>query len=134
MSSSASRPVVDHSISISKRNFPEPGAKPFQVKVRGHIFQGIVVKKGGKFFAYQNLCQHLPITLDLKDGNFFTHDKKYLQCHMHGAMYEADTGVCIAGPCLGATLVALDLAEEVSHVIVRIPESFGKSPPKKTGN
>ncbi len=123
---SANRPVVDHSVSISKKNFQDPGAKPFQAKIRGHIFQGLVVKKDGKFFAYHNLCQHLPITLDLRDGNFFTHDKKYLQCHMHGAMYEADTGMCIAGPCLGARLVILELVEQEKHVIVKIPSSFGK--------
>ncbi len=127
-SASSSRPVLGHSISISKKNFPDPGAKPFQAKVRGHLFHGILVKKNGKFFAYHNLCQHLPITLDLRDGNFFTHDKKYLQCHMHGAMYEADTGVCIAGPCLGSKLVGLPVAdvEGESHVIVTIPAEFAK--------
>lgn len=111
---------------VSKKNFEELSARPFQAKLRGRLFHGIVVKKGGKYYAYQNLCQHLPITLDLQDGEFFTHDKSHLQCHMHGAMYEIETGYCTAGPCQGATLNALALKEEESRLVIRIPENFGK--------
>jgi len=109
---------------ISKRNFSDLSTRSFQVVVKGKLFQGFVVKKGGRYFAYQNLCQHLPITLDLRDSDFFTHDKQFLQCHMHGAMYEVETGFCIAGPCQGARLVALELQEEEGRVVISIPESF----------
>lgn len=77
---------------------------------------------GSRYYAYKNLCQHLPITLDLKDNNFFSHDKKYLQCQMHGAMYEIETGKCIAGPCLGGQLIVLALEEEGEYLKITIPE------------
>ncbi len=112
------------SVVVEKKNFPDQSAKSFKTKVKGRIFRGIVVRKGDKFFAYQNLCQHLPITLDLNDDGFFNHEKTHLQCHMHGAMYEIETGVCVAGPCVGAGLVALELAEEPSRLLVKIPPGF----------
>lgn len=99
--------------------------RPFETKVKGRTFQGLIVKKNGKYFAYENLCQHLPITLDLNDNHFFNHDKSYLQCHMHGAMYEIETGLCIAGPCQGANLVALELREEDEELVITVPEKFG---------
>lgn len=99
-------------------------AKSFKTKVRGKVFQGFVVKKGGKYYAYQNLCMHLPITLDLNDDDFFTYDKAHLQCHMHGAMYVVETGVCIAGPCEGTTLVSLEVLEEETRLVIRVPEKF----------
>ena len=39
---------------------------------------------------------------------------------------EIQSGLCIAGPCLGAKLSALEIVEDETHVVVKIPESFGK--------
>ncbi len=113
-------------VPVPKKGFREGSARSFSTKIKGRVFQGLVVKKNGKYFAYQNLCQHLPITLDLKDDNFFTHDRKFLQCHMHGAMYELETGHCVAGPCEGANLVLLPVVEEESRLIVQIPQTIFK--------
>lgn len=112
------------SVTVPKKNFPDHSAKSFKTKVRGRVFRGIVVRKGDKYFAYQNLCQHLPITLDLNDDRFFNHEKTELQCHMHGALYNIETGVCTAGPCVGAKLVALTFAEEESRLVIQIPDNF----------
>ena len=109
-------------VAISKKGFEDLTAKSFKSKIRGQIFQGFVVKKDGKYYAYQNLCMHLPITLDLNDDNFFTHDKSQLQCHMHGAVYEIESGLCTGGPCEGAKLYSLELIEEESRLVIRIPE------------
>jgi nitrite reductase/ring-hydroxylating ferredoxin subunit len=106
---------------VSKKNFAEDTSRSFDIKVGGQLFQGFVIRKNNQFFAYQNLCQHLPVALDLRDNQFFTHDKKHLQCHMHGATYDWDTGLCVAGPCEGQKLVKLNLREEESNVVVSIP-------------
>jgi nitrite reductase/ring-hydroxylating ferredoxin subunit len=34
-----------------------------------------------------------------------------LVCATHGALYQPDSGLCIAGPCRGARLKAITLAE-----------------------
>jgi nitrite reductase/ring-hydroxylating ferredoxin subunit len=65
----------------------------------------------------------LPVTLDLNDDNFFTFDQAYLQCHMHGAMYEIETGYCIGGPCLGARLDILSFVEVGEELHITVPES-----------
>lgn len=109
---------------VVPKKMADNSAKGFEAKVKGRVFRGILVRKGGKFYAYQNLCQHLPITLDLNDERFFNHEKTHLQCHMHGALYELETGVCTAGPCVGAKLIALELTEEPSRLVVKIPDSF----------
>lgn len=98
----------------------------FQTKIKGKTLKGLVVKKNGRYFAYHNLCKHLPVTLDLNDGAFFTHDKSHLQCHMHGAMYEVETGFCVAGPCQGARLTTLELKEEENQLIITFPEGVGE--------
>lgn len=111
----------DQIVVLSKRLFSNPSTQSFQVKVKGKIVRGFVVRQGSDYHAYLNRCQHLPVTLDLNDNEFFTHDKKYLQCHMHGAIYEMDSGLCIGGPCQGASLFKLSVEEEEGEIVVTIP-------------
>jgi len=109
---------------IPKSKIKELSTFPFEFRVRGKIFYGFVVKKNGGFFAYQNLCRHLPITLNVDDGQLLDHDKNFLQCRMHGAQYEIETGHCVAGPCVGANLFKLEMEEETSRLVVHIPENL----------
>ena len=112
---------ADQVASISKKKFEELSTKTFSVKIKGKVVKGFVTKKKGHYFAYLNLCKHLPVTLDLNDGNFFDFEKKHFQCHMHGAMYEIETGFCVAGPCQGARLEMLEIIEEESKLIIKVP-------------
>lgn len=108
---------------VSKKNFKSGTTKSFSVKVGNVRFDGFVVRQGDRYFAYQNLCRHLPIALDLNDNRLLSHDGKALQCHMHGALYAIDTGICFAGPCEGDKLLALPLMEEEERLVISIPES-----------
>lgn len=57
--------------------------------------------------AYLNLCRHLPIPLDAASRQFLAGG--HLQCLTHGARYRLEDGLCVTGPCRGASLVALEL-------------------------
>ncbi|MGI8906763.1 MAG: Rieske (2Fe-2S) protein [Candidatus Sumerlaeaceae bacterium] len=73
----------------------------------GLIAEGFVFRRNGVLHAYRNQCRHRPLTLDYGDGELFTEDRRYLLCRNHGALYEPETGLCIAGPCTGASLFRL---------------------------
>lgn len=66
--------------------------------------------------AYLNQCRHLPIPLDAGSRQFFFGGE--LQCLTHGARYRLRDGLCVAGPCRGASLVALPLEITTSLVFV----------------
>lgn len=116
----------DNVIKIPKKKLPKNETRSFEARVRGKIIQGIVFRKDDVFFVYQNLCRHLPITLDIGDSNFLNHEKNLLQCHMHGALYEPETGLCTAGPCEGSRLVQFSYTMDETNLIIQIPESFGE--------
>jgi nitrite reductase/ring-hydroxylating ferredoxin subunit len=82
---------------------------------------GFVVRVRGRAHAYLNRCAHLPIELDWQPGHFFDETGLRLICATHGAVYEADTGLCVAGPCRGASLQAWRVKEE--HNIVYVADS-----------
>ena len=105
-----------------KKLSSDPSTTDFSVKIKGKIIKGFVVRRGSGFYAYQNLCKHLPVTLDLNDNSFFNHDKPLLQCQMHGALYEMESGLCVGGPCEGARLRSLPLQETDSQLIITFPE------------
>ena len=107
---------------VSKKKFEDGQGRSFSARAGGRNFKGFVVRKNGQFFAYENVCQHLPIPLDLEDDNFFSYDKAQIQCQMHGALYEIESGLCTGGPCLGATLRKLNFKEEAHRLLIEIPE------------
>jgi nitrite reductase/ring-hydroxylating ferredoxin subunit len=78
---------------------------------RGRPQPAFAIRFRGQVHAYVNECRHEQSELDWRQGEFFDHAKLYLVCATHGALYAPDTGVCIAGPCRGARLLALTVHE-----------------------
>ena len=71
--------------------------------------EGVLLRWKGEVMAFENKCQHLPLPLDYGDNRFFTTDGKFLVCQTHWAIYQPDTGLCVQGPCQGASLKKLSL-------------------------
>ena len=112
-------------IFIPLKQFANHSVKSFSAKVSGKVFHGFVIKKENQFFAYQNLCQHLSIPLDVgKTGDLLSYDRRSIQCATHGALYEIETGLCTAGPCEGANLVIVKVEKFEDQLVLTLPESF----------
>jgi len=69
--------------------------------------------------AYLNQCAHVPVELDWLPGQFLDESGEFLICATHGATYRPDDGFCVAGPCRGRRLQALECEEHEGHVWVR---------------
>ncbi len=69
------------------------------------IGEVIITQRDGLFYAYKNSCPHLNISLEFQEQQFMDLDHEYLICANHGALFETETGRCVAGPCLGKSLV-----------------------------
>ena len=88
----------------------------FDVARAGGSLPAFVVRWRTRPFAYINECQHQSTELDWNAGDFFDESKLYLMCATHGAMYEPDSGLCIAGPCNGARLAPVKVVERDGSV------------------
>lgn len=78
--------------------------------------RGFALRFDGRVVAYVNQCMHVPTELDWQPGRFLDDTGRWIICSMHGAVYEPTTGVCVAGPCTGRRLWALDVREEQDAV------------------
>lgn len=100
---------------------PGQSAK-FSLRCNGKAVEGFVVNHAGRFYAYVNRCAHVGTPLDLWPNEFFTDDGRHLICATHGAVYLPETGLCIAGPCPGASLTPLPVALDGPEVVVSCAE------------
>lgn len=63
----------------------------------------ILCRIDGVAHAYANVCPHAGRRLDWAPGQFLL-DRGRLVCAAHGACFALDTGLCVSGPCVGASL------------------------------
>ena len=105
---------------ICKSSDIESGGKGviFQVEIDGAQFPAFVIRHDGIAYAYLNQCAHLHLELDWERGEFFDIDAEYIICANHGALFEPFSGKCINGPCFGASLVQIQLAERDETVLI----------------
>lgn len=65
------------------------------------------VRRDDRVYVYRNQCPHLGVDLDWQPDQFLDREGTYIVCSMHGALFEIDSGYCIAGPCAGQALASL---------------------------
>lgn len=90
----------------------------FTVKRGPREVPAFVVAFRGEVHAYANVCPHRWTSLDWQPGEVFDETGLYLICATHGALFEPDSGRCIAGPCHGASLEKIPVRHEGEHVVL----------------
>jgi len=85
------------------------GAKEFGDGTASSVF---AVRRGNNAYVYRNRCPHAGTPLNWMPDRFLTRDQSQIICTTHGALFEIDSGLCVAGPCGGQYL-------EVIHSAVR---------------
>lgn len=99
----------------------DPGCREFTIGTGDWPFKGFVVRQGDAVYAYQNFCAHAGHALNWQEDKFLTADGKQIICASHGAIYEIESGKCIAGPCPGKKLRAVEVTVKNGDVVVRGP-------------
>ncbi|WP_439102741.1 Rieske (2Fe-2S) protein [Congregibacter sp.] len=64
----------------------------------------ILVKRRDEFFLFENICPHTRETLAPLGGSLSDDSGDLIHCQRHGAEFLAETGECVAGPCMGESL------------------------------
>jgi nitrite reductase/ring-hydroxylating ferredoxin subunit len=84
--------------------------------------EGFVIRYQGRLHAYRNECRHVPMTMDWVENRFLSRDGCWIQCATHGALYEIASGVCVAGPPAGKTLLRLAVEVTAGSIVVSVPD------------
>ncbi len=106
----------------------EQGCRGFTLGEGDWPLRGVVLRVGKEVRAFVNSCPHAGHPLNLLPHRFLTPDGALIICSSHGALFERDGGLCIAGPCEGKSLKALPVSV-VSGYVVLAEEVALTSPP-----
>lgn len=82
----------------------DPGAKSFKVEIDGSTREVVVVRVGDQAYGYLNWCPHRGTPLDWVKDQFLDRGGGHILCATHGAYFQREDGLCVAGPCLGDSL------------------------------
>lgn len=94
-------------------------AVTFSVSRPGRALPAFAVAYDETVHAYVNVCPHRGTPLDWQPGEVFDESGLYLICATHGALFEPDSGRCIAGPCQGAHLQRIPVGVVGEHVVLQ---------------
>lgn len=81
--------------------------------------------------AWANACLHQPLPLDVTStpdeiapgvrAAPMDDDRVHLLCHSHGALYRTRDGYCVSGPCVGQSLVPIEVEHRGDAVTLVLP-------------
>jgi nitrite reductase/ring-hydroxylating ferredoxin subunit len=96
----------------------EHGARAFTIGTGNWPLRGFVVRAGAEVRGYVNRCPHAGHPLNLLPNRFLTPDGALILCSSHGAVFEKQTGYCVAGPCAGRSLRVVPLEVQAGFVML----------------
>ncbi len=76
------------------------------------------VKKDEQLFLYWNRCPHIGTPLEWEEDRFLDADGALIQCSTHGALFQIEDGLCLAGPCKGKHLQAVPFLVDNGMIMV----------------
>ncbi|MDH5424497.1 MAG: Rieske 2Fe-2S domain-containing protein [Gammaproteobacteria bacterium] len=100
----------------------DPGSREFSLQLANCALDFFVVHKDGQFFAYKNSCPHTGASLNWQENQFLDMDNAFIQCSVHNALFEVDSGYCIAGPCSGSSMEELTLIIENNELYLKLSD------------
>ena len=100
-------------------DLPEYGSK--ELELNGE--QCFAVRQGSEVYIYRNSCPHVGLPLNLVPDQFLDYDKRYIQCTSHGAIFEINTGKCVAGPCINESLEPIPCFIKNGNVVMETGDS-----------
>ena len=93
-------------------------ARSIPIIKKGWDTEILVLRTESGIRCYVNRCPHLPLTLDIGTGDFFTKRGNELLCSNHGARFRPEDGMCTWGPCEGIPLQPVSFSVEGNELAV----------------
>ncbi len=103
-------------------DIPDPGSREFDWGEGSWPLEFFVVRQGERAFAYLNRCPHAGHALNLQTDRFLTTERNLILCQSHGARFTIAEGLCVLGPCPGASLRPITLVLRDGDVLVSTRE------------
>lgn len=105
----------------------DPGSRGVSLCTPTGALELFLVRRAGDVYAYRNSCPHTGAPLDWTPHRFLDPEGELIQCVMHGALFQIETGECLQGPCRGDSLQPLQVTVREGQVFLLSAASPGMS-------
>ena len=95
-----------------------PGSRGFTIGRGDWPLRGFVVRTDDNVWGYVNRCPHAGHPLNIVPHGFLTAGREAILCSSHGALFDRQSGFCMAGPCSGQSLQSVALKIEAGFVML----------------
>jgi nitrite reductase/ring-hydroxylating ferredoxin subunit len=92
-------------------DIPDGGGRGFWFGQDTARFGVFLIRQGDRVYAYENSCPHRGTPLDWLPDRFLDRDGRRILCATHGALFDIEDGLCLSGPCAGARLRRVAVAQ-----------------------
>ena len=99
-----------------------------EARVDGEPESVVLHRDGDAVRAWLNLCPHAGRRLDWAPGRFLRSKAGDLVCAAHGASFSLADGQCIAGPCRGESLRAVEVSVVDGEIVLGDPAADAAAP------
>ena len=99
-------------------DLPPGGCREFKLGSGDWPLRGFAVRVADGVRAYLNRCAHQQFALNYRPHEFLTPDGSLILCQVHGALFEKETGRCVAGPCQGRSLIGVPVRMEQGYLLL----------------
>ncbi len=93
--------------------------REFNIEAGGETIFLVATRFQGRPRVWYNVCPHQGRALNFAPDRFITDDQGRLVCCAHGAVFEPDEGLCVAGPCRKAQLKGIEADERDEKLFIR---------------
>ena len=97
---------------------PDQGFHAVVAVIDGDAETLVLYRDGDAVRAWLNVCPHAGRALDWAPGQFLKSREGHLVCAVHGASFELEGGICVAGPCKGDSLRAVPVLVSGEKVLL----------------
>ena len=104
---------------ITLDSIEDGGFAEVEASLDGDAESLILHRSGASVRAWLNVCPHAGRRLDWAPGKFLKSKEGHLICAAHGASFELQRGDCIAGPCRGDSLRAVEVEVRDGQVVLK---------------
>ena len=93
-----------HVVLCALEEIDNPGSREFSWGDGPWPLEFFVVRKDASVFGFVNRCPHAGHALNWQPDRFLTREQDLILCNSHGARFRIGDGMCVSGPCPGASL------------------------------
>ncbi|MFO1425869.1 MAG: Rieske (2Fe-2S) protein [Steroidobacteraceae bacterium] len=114
------RPELDtERVLCALAELDEHGSRGFTVGGGDWPLRGFVVRLAdGSVRGWLDRCPHAGHPLALRPHRYLTPDRTLIICSSHGALFEREGGLCLAGPCAGKSLTPVPVEVVAGYVLL----------------